>query len=87
MKATSVVINGERKTISKDPITDSGMKKSAKGLLKVYRDESGELQLLNNCTEVEEESGELKTVFENGKLLIDYTLSDIRNRIEQQLDN
>jgi nicotinamide phosphoribosyltransferase len=35
MKATSVVVNGERREIFKDPITDDGIKKSAKGLVKV----------------------------------------------------
>ena len=35
MKATSVVVNGERREIFKDPITDDGIKKSAKGLIKV----------------------------------------------------
>lgn len=78
IKATSVVINGERKDIFKDPKTDSGLKKSAKGLLQVYKDEKGQLAMKDECTEEEEGLGELKTVFLNGVLVNRVTLHDIR---------
>lgn len=61
------------------------MKKSAKGLLQVYIDENGEYALKDQCTPEEEQSGELKTVFENGKLLIDWTLEEIRQRIRDNI--
>ena len=41
VKATHVVVNGESRDIFKDPITDDGVKKSAKGYLRVYQDVEG----------------------------------------------
>ena len=69
----------------KDPITDSGMKKSKKGLLQVYRD-NGILKCKDQCTWTEEAQGELKTVFEDGKLLVDHTLAEIRERVRSSLE-
>jgi len=42
IKATYVEINGEGKAIFKDPKTDDGLKKSAKGMIAVYKDANGE---------------------------------------------
>lgn len=64
MKATSAVINGERVTIFKDPITSSS-KKSAKGLLCVDI-ENGEYILREDVSEEEEKTGALQTVFKDG---------------------
>lgn len=50
MKATSVVINGEKKAIFKDPKTDNGDKKSQYGEVKVYL-EDGELKAADEKTE------------------------------------
>lgn len=79
-KATWVRINGKPKNIYKDPKTGDGMKKSAKGLLAVtiY---GGHLVLKNECSLEEEQGGELRTVFENGRVLIKETLSGIRARL------
>jgi len=79
-KATWVQIKGEAKPIFKDPKTDNGTKKSAKGLLKVVK-ENGKLVLIDNVTPEEEETGELVTIFEDGKLLVDQSLSEIRSRL------
>ncbi|MEM8594765.1 MAG: nicotinate phosphoribosyltransferase [Pseudomonadota bacterium] len=84
VKATSVVKNNERIAIFKDPKTDT-KKKSAKGLLKVIRDDNDELILIDDVSEAEEQQGLLKTVFENGKLVRETTLSDIRALIDQQI--
>lgn len=81
MKATYVEVNGIGREIWKDPVTDDGTKKSAKGLLQVTSDADGNFHLKDCCTWEEECHGDLKTVFENGKLLIDPTLSEIRKRI------
>jgi len=59
MKATSCVVNGERRTIFKDPITDNGTKRSAKGLLRV--DEN--LVLHQAQTEEQANTGMLIRVF------------------------
>lgn len=71
----------EPREIFKDPITDDGTKKSAKGLLRVDIDGEG-YYLTDQVTDHEEEGGELKLVFEDGNLIIDETLSGIRARID-----
>ena len=69
--------------IFKDPITDSGMKKSAKGLLKVIKNTEGELVVKDSITweELKEEDNLLVPVFRDGKFLNETTLSEIRNRL------
>lgn len=81
-KATAGAVNGEFREMFKDPITDSGMKKSAKGLLRVDKVD-GEYILKDQCTWEEESGGELIPVFRDGKLLVDYSLSQIRNTLAQ----
>lgn len=78
MKATYGIVNGIGREIFKDPKTDSGMKKSLKGLLQVTRVNEN-LVVKDQCTLEEESLGELKTVFLDGKLIKDWTLSEIRN--------
>src|SRR6201995_2400284 len=81
MKATYGEVNGVGRDIFKDPKTDDGTKKSAKGLMQVYRDKAtGKLALKDQCSWEEEGKGELKTVFKDGKLLVDWTLAEIRER-------
>jgi nicotinamide phosphoribosyltransferase len=88
MKATYGEVNGEGRAIFKDPKTDDGTKKSAKGLMAVHIDgETGEYFLKDECTWAEEAEGELKTVFKDGKLLIDSRLGDIRARLKMTLSN
>lgn len=81
MKATYGEVNGEGREIFKDPITDDGTKKSAKGLIKIELDE-GEFKLIDQVTWDQEKTGELKEVFKDGKLLIDQSLKEIRKRIK-----
>ena len=66
--------------IFKDPITDDGMKKSAKGLLRINKVD-GEFVLQQECSRKEEEGGELETVFLNGKHVKEDSLSNIRARL------
>lgn len=77
MKATYVEIDGEAREIFKNPITDDGTKISATGLLKVTKDETG-YTLTDKVSWEQEKTGELKTVFKDGTLIKDYTLSEIR---------
>ncbi len=84
MKATSGVVNGERRDIFKSPKTDSGTKKSAKGLLRIER-ENGKLVLHDQQSKQQEEQGILETVFANGKLLKPVSLSQIRKTIDAEL--
>lgn len=86
MKATYGEVNGEGRAIFKDPKTDDGTKRSARGLMQVFRNpETGKLELKDQCIWEEEAGGELKTVFKNGQLLVDYSLQAIREKVQEQL--
>ena len=71
--------------IFKDPITDDGMKKSAKGLLTVLKDSEGNYSVKDQCTwdEVESDENQLKPIFKDGKFLKETTLTEIRSRINK----
>lgn len=84
MKATWCQINGEPKEIFKQPKTDNGMKNSLKGLITVDKVD-GKFVAFDQVSKEREDTGCLTTVFENGKLLKDYTLQEIRNRIYESL--
>lgn len=82
VKATYIEVNGESREIFKDPITDDGTKKSAKGLLQVNRLMStGELVLYDQCSKEQEQGGLLQTVFKNGKLIRETSLKEIREKL------
>lgn len=80
IKATYVEVKGEARAIYKNPITDDGLKFSAKGLVAV-RKENDEYILYENVTWEEEKESELKTVFKNGVLTRDFTLTEIRHTL------
>jgi len=84
MKATYGEVEGVGREIFKDPITDDGTKKSAKGLLKVSL-EGGKYKMTDQADWTQEQTGELKMIFKDGKLLIDQTLSEIRQRLKASL--
>lgn len=84
VKATWVEKNGVGVDVCKDPKTDS-KKKSAKGLLKVIKNSQGVYELSDQQTPEQEKLGELKTVFKDGVLLKETSLSEIRERIKQSL--
>ena len=81
MKATYGEVNGVGREIYKDPITDDGTKKSAKGLIKIEKTEGGYI-MKDQVSWEEEQQGELKEVFKDGELLINDTLQEIRNRVK-----
>ena len=82
MKATYVEKNGEGFEIFKDPVTDDGIKKSAKGLLKVVQGEKGlELKDQISWEELRQENNLLKVVYENGKFTNKVSLTEIRNKL------
>lgn len=78
VKATYTEVGGKGYELFKDPVTDSGMKKSAKGLLRVEK-EGDHYTLYDQQSWEQEDQGELKTIFEDGKLLKETTLTEIRN--------
>lgn len=68
------------RAIFKDPITDDGTKKSAKGLLRVDNVD-GEYVLTDEVSWEQEAQGELQMIFENGKFSNFTTLDEIRTRL------
>jgi len=80
LKATYVEVNSEPRAIEKDPITDHG-KKSHKGLLALTWDDENKFVTHDQCSPLQEHNSLLKTVFYNGTILRQYTLTQLRKRI------
>lgn len=87
MKATYVEINGEGREIFKDPITDDGTKKSATGLLCVETLPDGRIGLYDKVTWNTEDTGLLQTIYLDGVFDNPTTLSDIRKKISNHIQN
>lgn len=83
MKATNCVINGVETPIFKQPKTDSG-KNSHKGLLQVELTPEG-FVVNQNVTRDVELTGALEIVFENGNLMREQSLADIRSRLNDRV--
>jgi len=84
IKATYVEIDGEGVEIFKDPKTDNGVKKSAKGLLQVVAFDDGRLlKLIDQVTRSEASTGALELVFKDGELLKEVTLEGIREQVRK----
>jgi len=81
MKATYVEVNGRAYSIFKDPKTDNGTKKSARGLLQVARGGDGELILNQDVSWEEEKQGLLRTVYLDGEIVVEESFADIRSRL------
>lgn len=99
LKTTYARQDGKDMMLFKDPFTDDGVKKSQKGLVSVFRDEYfDEIMYRDGYTWEEKQQAiklaesqnydehyeMLQTVFKDGKLLKDYSLQEVRNRIAQQ---
>lgn len=78
MKATYGEIDWMPQIIFKDPITDSGIKKSARGVISVSKI-NGTYSWVDNFTDINQES-EMKAVFKNGRLLKDWNWADIKGK-------
>ncbi len=86
VKSTYGEINGEPREIYKDPITDSGFKKSARGLLKIVQ-KDGKYHMIDRQPSIDSPDCCTRTVFLNGKLLIDENFEKIRNRTGMAVDS
>lgn len=84
MKATYGIVNDEARELFKDPITDNGTKKSAKGLLRVEK-ENGEYVLYDQQSYSQEQAGELQIVFSDGLTFNKESLDNIRQRLVESL--
>ena len=82
----------ECRNIFKDPITDDGTKKSAKGLLCVLPTTvanpdgtfSKTLTLVDQCTKEMEGKGLLKTVFKDGMLTKFTSFAEVKETLSKQ---
>lgn len=91
-KCTYAEVDGKPILVYKDPKTSDGMKKSQKGMVRVYRGEDGQLQFIDGIVAGQVVTDDLKpsdidlmeTVFLNGKMVKTYTLEEIRNRIHAE---
>lgn len=84
IKCTAVKINDQLKPIFKKPKTDDGTKNSLKGLITVLN-KNNTYVAVDEVSEEQEQSGELQTVFKDGKLIKEFTLQEIRNNINDTL--
>lgn len=80
LKAIYADVGGDSVEIYKDPATDDGTKKSAKGLLRVEK-EGNDFVLYEQQSREEFERGALRPIFRDGQLLVDEPLSVIRARL------
>lgn len=80
-KASAIVADGKLIEVYKQPVTDAG-KNSKRGRLDLIKTGSGEYQTvkLETAEQISGENSQMRTVFENGELLIDDTLDNIRRR-------
>ena len=103
LKTTYGVVNGKELMLYKDPITDSGEKKSQKGMVSVFRDEKFDeiiykdeldardkqhsLDIANRFKDQHRNSEwyeMLQPVYEDGKLLRETSLNEIRERLNEE---
>ena len=74
MKCSAIRVNGVWRDVYKDPITDSG-KSSKKGRVTLYKQDNRYYSGVEDWPK-----SELISVYENGKLLVDQTFQEIRDR-------
>lgn len=78
VKATWIKTSEGSFDLFKDPITDDGTKKSAKGLIHVNED----LTFTDQVSAEQEETGLLQTIFLNGSLVKETNLDQIRSKLQ-----
>ncbi|MDQ3087575.1 MAG: nicotinate phosphoribosyltransferase, partial [Acidobacteriota bacterium] len=78
------VIDGRLRDVYKQPITDAG-KTSKKGRLDlVLKNGEYETVRLEDVETISAENSQLRTVFENGAVLVDDSLDEIRKRTAEK---
>lgn len=81
-KCASAIVNGEERDVYKQPITDNG-KKSKAGRMKLVRSEDSFETLINKPEDSRRD--ELVEVFRDGKILIETSFHEIRERANAAL--
>lgn len=85
MKSTYCEVNGEAREIFKQPKTDSG-KNSHRGLIRVDKVD-GKYKAVFPVSREEEQKGCMEVVFQDGVLLRDMTLAQVRANVEKNVAN
>jgi nicotinamide phosphoribosyltransferase len=83
VKATYVEVDGVGRDIFKDPATDDGTKKSAKGRLAVGNMADGTLYRIEGATDEEIKRSVIQPVWENGKFLREYSYAEVRGNLKR----
>lgn len=85
IKATYCEVGGKPIPIFKNP-KEGGFKKSQKGLCYVYRDKEGALTFEDGFTKenLPKDNNLLETVFKDGKLIVEQSLAEIRNLLNNE---
>lgn len=86
VKATSIVKDGRRVPIFKSPKGDAS-KASAKGLLWVGYNQEGKVILESDVSEEREAKGLFEVIFEDGIMVNERSLHDVRRLIKNQIDD
>lgn len=82
MKSTACKINGVEAPLFKDPKTDNGTKKSQKGCVGVYKNDQQQIVWMDGLSLDSSIPGDLlREVFLDGKILIEETMTEVRNRL------
>lgn len=79
IKCSHMIINGKEVDVIKDPITAPG-KKSKSGRLKLVKDGNSYRTVSSQDKNFETFEDEMHTIFENGEILVRYTIDEIRER-------
>ena len=74
--------------IYKDPVTDDGVKRSLKGLLRVYYvndygQKNPEIKVFTEQTHLQESTGLLQVIYEDGKFYNKTSLTKIRKKLNE----
>ena len=89
-KATYCEVEGKPYNIFKNPKTDTGFKRSQRGLVVVYKDADGVIRAMDHVSheDFEKYSNDgtnlMRPIFENGKMLVEESIRDIRNRLHSK---
>lgn len=83
VKATYAIVDGEERFLFKDPKTDDGTKRSQRGRVSVKVNSDGSTSWEDNLNKDQDmnSDNDLKTIFVDGKLVKEFTLAEIRERL------
>ena len=81
MKATWARVNGEGRDLFKNPKTDDGVKKSARGRLSVVKDWNGKLAVNEQVTPTQEAMSLLQPVWRDGAFIRRQSFNEVRKTL------